>query len=65
MLARFTAFVTSEEELTRVLKANFGLDPEASLKDRGQVASYLVAWQPGRLLRLASICRPKPRLLAS
>ena len=43
-LAKFAAFVTSEEKLTRVLKANFGLDPEASLKVRGQVASYLVAW---------------------
>ena len=40
-LAKFAAFVTSEEELTRVLKANFGLDPEASLKVRGQVACYL------------------------
>ena len=37
--------MTSEEELTRVLEAKFGLDPEASLKVRGQVASYLVAWQ--------------------
>ena len=62
MLVKFAAFVTSEEELTRVLKANFGLDPEASLKVRGQVASYL--WN-GRLPRPASRCRPKPRLLAS
>ena len=26
-MAKFAAFVTSEEELTRVLNANFGLDP--------------------------------------
>ena len=31
-----------------MLKANFGLDPEASLKVRGQVASYLVAWQTAK-----------------
>ena len=43
-LAKFTAFVTSEEE-TKVLKASLGLDPESSLRVRGQVASYLVAWQ--------------------
>ena len=43
-LAKFAAFVTSEDELTKVLKASFGLDPESSLKVRGQVASYLVAW---------------------
>ena len=30
-LAKFAAFVTSEEELTKVLKASFGLDPESSL----------------------------------
>ena len=47
-LAKFAAIVTSEEELTRLLKANFGLDPEASLKVRGQVASYLVAWQTAK-----------------
>ena len=47
-LAKFAANVTSEEELTRVPKANFGLDPEASLKVRGQVASYLVAWQTAK-----------------
>ena len=47
-LAKFAAFVTSEDELTKVLKASFGLDPEASLKVRGQVASYLVAWQTAR-----------------
>ena len=47
-LAKFAAFVTSEEELTQVLKASFGLDPEASLKVRGQVASYLVAWQTAK-----------------
>ena len=47
-LAKFAAFVTSEDELTRVLKANFGLDPESSLKVRGQVASYLVAWQTAK-----------------
>ena len=40
--------MTSEDELTKVLKANFGLDPEASLKVRGQVASYLVAWQTAK-----------------
>ena len=53
--------MTSEEELTRVLKANFGLDPEASLKVRGQVASYLVAWQTSK----TRIKMLKPRLLAS
>ena len=47
-LAKFAAFVTSEEELTKVLKASFGLDPESSLKVRGQVASYLVAWQTAK-----------------
>ena len=47
-LAKFAAFVTSEEELTKVLKASFGLDPESSLKVREQVASYLVAWQTGK-----------------
>ena len=47
-LAKFAAFVTSEDELTKVLKASFGLDPEASLKVRGQVASYLVAWQTAK-----------------
>ena len=47
-LAKFAAFVTSEEELTKVLKASFGLDAEASLKVRGQVASYLVAWQTAK-----------------
>ena len=40
--------VTSEEELTKVLKASFGLDPESSLRVRGQVASYLVAWQTAK-----------------
>ena len=48
-LAKFAAFVTSEEELTKVLKASFGLDPESSLKVRGQVASYLVAWQTAKI----------------
>ena len=47
-LAKFAAFVTSEDELTKVLKASFGLDPESSLKVRGQVASYLVAWQTAK-----------------
>ena len=47
-LAKFAAFVTSEDELTKVLKASFGLDPEESLKVRGQVASYLVAWQTAK-----------------
>ena len=40
--------MTSEDELTKVLKASFGLDPESSLKVRGQVASYLVAWQTAK-----------------
>ena len=31
-----------------MLKASFGLDPESSLKVRGQVASYLVAWQTAK-----------------
>ena len=47
-LATLAAFVTSEDELTKVLKASFGLDPESSLKVRGQVASYLVAWQTAK-----------------
>ena len=47
-LAKFAAFVTSEEELTRVIKVNFGLDPECSLKVGGQVARYLVAWQTAK-----------------
>ena len=47
-LAKFAAFVTSEDELTKVLKASFVLDPEASLKVRGQVASHLVAWQTAK-----------------
>ena len=47
-LAKFAAFVTSEDEMTRVLKASFGLDPESSLKVRGQVASYLVAWRTAK-----------------
>ena len=47
-LAKFAAFVTSEGELTKVLKASFGLDPESSLRVRGQVASYLVAWQTAK-----------------
>ena len=33
-LAKFAAFVTSEDQLAKVLKASFGLDPEASLKVR-------------------------------
>ena len=47
-LARFAAFVTSEDEVTRVIEANFGLDPESSLKVRGQVASHVVAWQTAK-----------------
>ena len=47
-LAKFVAFVTSEDELTKVLKASFVLDPESSLKVRGQVASYLVASQTAK-----------------
>ena len=43
-LAKFSALVTSEDELTKLRKTNFWLDPEASLKVSGQVASYLVAW---------------------
>ena len=31
-----------------MLKSDFGLDSEASLKVRGQVASYLLAWQTAR-----------------
>ena len=61
-LAKFAAFVTSEEELTKVLKSDFGLAPESSPKVRGQVASYLVSWQSAKT-RLK--CRPKPRPAAS
>ena len=47
-LAKFAAFVTSEDELTKVLKASFGLDPEASLKVGDK---WLATSWPGRLLR--------------
>ena len=47
-LAKFAAVGTSEQELTKVLKLDFGLDSQASLKVRGQVAGYLVAWQTAR-----------------
>ena len=42
-LAMFAAFVRSEDDVTQVLKSDFGLDPAASLRNRGQIASYLVA----------------------
>ena len=47
-LARFGAFVRSEDDLTQVLKTDIGLDAAASLRNWGQIASYLVAWNSAR-----------------
>ena len=44
-MAKFAAFVTAARELADLLKAEFSLDPTASLEQRAQVASYTVAWQ--------------------
>ena len=47
-LAKFAAFVRSEDDLTQVLKTDFGLHPAATIRNRGQTAIYLVAWNSAR-----------------
>ena len=47
-LAKFVAFVASEDDLKEVLKTDFGLDPATSLANRAQIASYVVAWGQAR-----------------
>ena len=47
-LAKFAAFVASEDDLKEVLKTNFALDPATSLANRAQIASYVVAWGQAR-----------------
>ena len=47
-LAKFAAFVASEDDLKEVLKTDFGLDPATSLANRAQIASYVVAWGQAR-----------------
>ena len=48
-MAKFAALVTTARELADLLKAEFSLNPAASLDKRAQVASYTVAWQAAQI----------------